>query len=353
MANNRLQDKIVAKSMIKINLSYLILFVNILISIQVTNAHFDCTIERCKNGGLCIQSRNSMNSTNRCECLPGFMGSYCELSSQSCERSSCNNRGRCIQNLKTTQISCICDSGYHGEMCEMSNLCLNSKCQNGGTCYPVAAVSYYCTCPPGLTGPRCERYTTPKSCKFNVCKNGGNCTISPGGLIQCACREGFIGNACEINKAVCEGRSCNNRGVCLSQFDGDYKCECEPSFGGKDCEIENICLENNCLNGGVCQTISQNLTKCICTPSFFGKRCEYRICDNDPELEPPNHTALVPFVPIVPQYKAKKVDTNKKKELITDMIADLNLPKLTSKIGKIIDRLRADHKLSFSELIKS
>jgi len=112
----------------------------------------------------------------------------------------------------------------------MTNLCLNSQCQNGGTCYSIANLSYMCVCPSGLKGAHCEHYTETRLCKLNLCRNGGTCTVEPSGLIQCLCPPGYLGNACEIDTAVCQKQTCSNRGVCQSQLNGDYSCLCDRKY---------------------------------------------------------------------------------------------------------------------------
>ncbi len=109
----------------------------------------------------------------------------------------------------------------------MTNLCLNSKCQNGGTCFPIANVNYFCKCPEDLEGSHCERYKKKRPCKFNMCRNEGECIVEPDGLIRCLCQPGYMGNACEINTALCQNQTCNNRGVCQSLLNEDYSCLCD------------------------------------------------------------------------------------------------------------------------------
>lgn len=251
----------------------------ILVTVCITSSEALDVSEGC--GDCFARNRTCVetNGTFSCECPLGLTGPNCDLSFIECDSSKCNNNGKCIQNILNREFTCVCNAGYFGTFCDMSNLCLNSRCQNGATCFPIAAISYRCFCPPGLTGFNCDRYISPRPCSFNLCKNGGNCTIEPSGLIQCACPPKYIGNACEYDTSVCYNQTCSGHGLCQTQINSQYRCLCDPSYGGKHCEIENICRENVCLNGGVCQTVAKDEFKCFCPTTHAGDRCEFRICE--------------------------------------------------------------------------
>ena len=53
-------------------------------------------------------------------------------------------------------FQCVCPIGYSHSFCEVAvsdNACLNSPCNNGGTCTLVSNISNYtCSCPVGWKG---------------------------------------------------------------------------------------------------------------------------------------------------------------------------------------------------------
>ena len=70
--------------------------------------------------------------------------------------------------------------------------CGSSPCMNGGSCAATGG-GYSCTCPPGVTGRRCQ--TVP--CQATKCFNGGTCVRDALGAEECRCSPDFIGPTCD------------------------------------------------------------------------------------------------------------------------------------------------------------
>jgi len=182
-----------------------------------------CFFHVCHHGGMCVPRRHGFY----CECLPGFMGTRCEVKTE----------------------------------------CRSTTCKNGGTCTEIAIGRHLCTCPVGFLGDNCEERSF---CHPNPCLNGGTCSQSDESY-TCVCEDGYKGKNCEaINK--CSPNPCKNAGVCF-ELNNDFVCNCPQGFKGKTCEIISECSSVYCLNGGICRD-EPNGYRCDCRFGFYGKRCQ-------------------------------------------------------------------------------
>lgn len=169
-----------------------------------------CYVGICKNGGSCYQLDVNLGI---CICKAGFTGPDCsssseqlstqtivqklaltrpsliksELNEQFCPLdvpNPCQNNGSCLFKEITNTIFCKCPPSYKGPFCNLrSEFCLNSPCQNGGTCTQVDEYDGVCTCPPRYTGKTCEVSMT---CDTNPCKNNQPCLVV-NGVARCFC----------------------------------------------------------------------------------------------------------------------------------------------------------------------
>eukprot|EP00057_Strongylocentrotus_purpuratus_P015753 XP_011670227.1 PREDICTED: delta-like protein 1 [Strongylocentrotus purpuratus] len=106
------------------------------------------------NGGTCV----SVVGLSYCDCTVGFEGEYCEqpiTTTNACASMPCLYGGSCIIGLDSF-ISCMCQSGFTGSMCEEAiNECTSNPCLNGGTCIDGQAL-FICLCSNEYNGTRCE-----------------------------------------------------------------------------------------------------------------------------------------------------------------------------------------------------
>ncbi|XP_009887839.1 PREDICTED: protocadherin Fat 4-like, partial [Charadrius vociferus] len=136
-----------------------------------------------------------------------------------CLQSPCQNGGSCLRRLAVSPalkshesipviivaneplrpFVCRCMPGYDGSLCETDiDECLPSPCHNDGTCHNLVG-GFSCSCPEGFTGMACERDVN--ECLSNPCKNGAACQNFPGSF-NCVCKTGYtgvFGNHCELN----------------------------------------------------------------------------------------------------------------------------------------------------------
>uniref|UniRef100_A0A8C9F9H4 FAT atypical cadherin 4 n=1 Tax=Pavo cristatus TaxID=9049 RepID=A0A8C9F9H4_PAVCR len=128
----------------------------------------------------------------------------------SCLQSPCQNGGSCMRRLAVgpalkshesvpviivaneplQPFMCRCMPGYEGSLCEIDiDECLPSPCHNDGTCHNLVG-GFSCSCPDGFTGMACERDVN--ECLSNPCKNGAACQNFPG-TFNCICKTGYTG----------------------------------------------------------------------------------------------------------------------------------------------------------------
>ncbi|XP_054721928.1 LOW QUALITY PROTEIN: fat-like cadherin-related tumor suppressor homolog [Uloborus diversus] len=68
------------------------------------------------------------------------------------------------------KLECVCKSGYGGNRCDVViNECARNPCSSHHVCFPHPSdLGYICQCPPGKTGPLCDRDKT-KICRGSTC----------------------------------------------------------------------------------------------------------------------------------------------------------------------------------------
>ncbi|XP_071411660.1 protocadherin Fat 4-like [Pithys albifrons albifrons] len=176
-----------------------------------------------------------------------------------CLQSPCQNGGSCLRRLavslalKTHEsvpviivaneplrpFVCRCMPGYDGSLCETDiDECLPSPCHNDGTCHNLVG-GFSCSCPDGFTGMACERDVN--ECLSNPCKNGAACQNFPGSF-NCVCKTGYTGKTCDSTVNYCECNPCFNGGSCQSGLEG-YYCHCPFGVFGNHCELNSYGFE--------------------------------------------------------------------------------------------------------------
>jgi hypothetical protein len=240
----------------------------------------------------------TINSTlaYRCTCSSGYLGARCNLPDP-CGQTTCYNGGTCITTLNDvgTQVtqSCQCPPSqqFVGAHCEHYNPCISSPCVSNSTCtyYINVTCYYYCTCPVGYSGERCQFSLTQTSCESinlpNNCRNGGTCMLI-GTNTQCFCTSMHTGVLCESTIDMCSLRVCQNGGTCSVINGTNVLCQCLPTFQGTFCEYSlDPCSVKPCLNGAQCIASGATFT-CNCAQTMYtGPRCQTLIispCSSNP-----------------------------------------------------------------------
>lgn len=153
-----------------------------------------CQLQPCvvNNTQSCVGT--SSGSGFQCNCVPGFLGIYCQTDLDECASSPCN-----------TSISNCTDliNGYRCDYCSSFQ-----PCMNGGTCVSntTAPGSFTCTCPTGAIGSSCSQCDTGSG--YHFCA-GQNCVNWQTDINNC----GGCGIRCDPASQVCSSSSCVSNGI--------------------------------------------------------------------------------------------------------------------------------------------
>ena len=226
----------------------------------------------------------------RCFCSPGYSGERCEISREQCEavchdsvdpqcftgpwgevRCRCEEpwRGRCGQ-CEALQCGGHCQVDMEGKAsCEETD-CESWECQHNSSCVMVSAgggrAQPECQCLDQLyEGRQCEL----DKCEYKFCAGGGRGHREDGRCV-CTCPPALTGPRCEdrlTDSTLCGGARCEAGGVCMS----DGTCSCPPGYSGQHCQVEEV-WHQHCLNGGTPGGPSRD--SCHCPPGYRGFRCQ-------------------------------------------------------------------------------
>lgn len=126
-----------------------------------------CDKSPCLNGGACTNHGVGPVAYATCDCAGtgGYIGTFCDLPPiDKCTATTCGSHGVCYPSSSVADgfTRCVCTNGWSGAKCDTEPLICTDKCQHGGTCYTLAALSssssptYACICPAPWVGTNCQ-----------------------------------------------------------------------------------------------------------------------------------------------------------------------------------------------------
>ncbi|KAM9995552.1 hypothetical protein ACTFIY_001736 [Dictyostelium cf. discoideum] len=225
---------------------------------QVTFASFQtitCMGSSFQNGSeLVVNFKIGIYST-QISLIQGAESNNVTMCTQSCNHGYCSTVG--------TVGKCICNPGYAGNDCSVSNPC-PSTCLNGGNCNYFNGL---CNCTSTWTGTDCG---TPYIECANECLNG-QCNYQTG---MCLCNIGWGGTFCNEYSLDCP-KNCsfsNGGGVCNRTVG---ECKCNSNYQSNDCSIPYVECNSNCnSNSNVGNKCNNQTGICICSTYWQGLSCE-------------------------------------------------------------------------------
>ena len=121
----------------------------------------DCeAVNQCSNKGECI-------SSDKCRCLPGFIGADCGQMADCSHLANCSGQGVCVS-TEMLNVSCSCYLGFTGDNCSQPTCTTVNNCSAQGTCVEAE----FCKCDFGYIGTDCSNF----SCEaVNYCS--GKCVV--------------------------------------------------------------------------------------------------------------------------------------------------------------------------------
>ncbi|XP_015514876.1 protein crumbs isoform X6 [Neodiprion lecontei] len=157
-----------------------------------------CMPNKCQHGGRC----DYLYQTPQCTCVAGYTGMYCETDIDDCAADTngnvpCKNGGKCLDGVNNFKCDCS-HTGYNGSDCsididecaQMPVNCENGHCEN-------LPGSYQCSCIPGYCGRNCE---VLDPCIQTPCQNEGTCTCLDDSGYICHCTSDYGGHNCTEQK---------------------------------------------------------------------------------------------------------------------------------------------------------
>ena len=150
-----------------------------------------CDIYQCQNGGNCIVDLVNDIPTPRCECPETHYGATCHL--LTCN-IFCYHGGICDGDI----CHCPKENGtakYYGENCDMSAVCDENPCQNGGKCTSIIqAINNTQVCSINMLAfTLFYRFSRIYPIKFVT-----NQVLKPSEILECYCADGYKGDFCEF-----------------------------------------------------------------------------------------------------------------------------------------------------------
>ena len=121
----------------------------------------DCeAVNQCSNKGECI-------SSDKCRCLPGFIGADCGQMADCSHLANCSGQGVCVS-TEMLNVLCSCYLGFTGDNCSQPTCTTVNNCSAHGACVEAE----FCKCDFGYIGTDCSNF----SCEaVNYCS--GKCVV--------------------------------------------------------------------------------------------------------------------------------------------------------------------------------
>ncbi|KAI3379050.1 hypothetical protein SNEBB_005199 [Seison nebaliae] len=202
------------------------------------------------------------------------------LTIDECASNPCLSGAECID--RTLSYECTCPPTLSGDRCQFVNPCASSPCING-VCELINPLSYVCSCPPLFTGINCRESIACQT--RNICGTGTCRKISENPGYECSCPGNLYGKNCERDiHGTCDISRCIN-GRCRVDRDNNRYCHCDYGYNGRYCDnIAPSCKEQHCRNGGLCRRNNYEEYRCECSVPFTGNYCEFNIdeCQSSP-----------------------------------------------------------------------
>lgn len=133
------------------------------------------------------------------------------------------------------QTSCSCLPLFTGDRCEISAVCTERQCSNGGTCLRQGNTFSSVT-------PSAKCYLHTSTLKLLIL----------GDSVKCKCRKDFTGENCEH---ACQPACSVNQTCEFDEILQIPRCICLPNTHGDNCELSVSC-SSYCYHGGSCMGCS-------------------------------------------------------------------------------------------------
>ncbi|XP_055859606.1 uncharacterized protein LOC106063092 isoform X3 [Biomphalaria glabrata] len=245
----------------------------------------------CQHQCSCQKSNTQYcnKTSGACVCLPGWMGTDCDVDINECNNVQMNNcstdrHQECVNTPGS--FTCQCQQGL--ELDTDGRTCI--ECSKGQNCNQTCdcefrnidgCVSQTCNCSSGWTGQKCDKDINECVDSSYNCGQSQHkvCTNTPGSF-QCSCQAGYsmVNDVCtDVDECSTKSHKCsqqctNHVGYYTCSCNVGYKlkadnmtCEaCSSPFYGKDCAQKCEC------NGhGSCSSVSG----CVCNEHWSGLNC--------------------------------------------------------------------------------
>jgi len=218
-----------------------------------------CFSQPCFNDGKCILTDETHDTRFKCDCKPGFYGTYCEADLRRCNSSPCQKNCDCIEIAQNMSFECKCNEKKDINEYHETKLPINeAKTKESYDPLELNFSSSYATHSIDKTNELTEfnslineqnKLLASKSNQlactdFNPCKHG-NCVLNNKTKeFACECFDGYLGPFCDIIKHTCDSKPCGTNGVCEIVSSTSYKCLCKPNFTGENCQTGLFTLNN-------------------------------------------------------------------------------------------------------------